>query len=146
LRVLFILIIAFTNIGNCNEFIKKEENIRLYPYSCSKGKATIGWGTRFYCDGSKVSLKDKPILKERADIMFNCHLIKRVYPAMYKIELSLSSNQKIAVQSFIYRNGMYSVKTKRIQKCKNHKCISDIIKNQKDVPDRVLREWKKFNE
>lgn len=129
-----------------NEFLQKEESLRLSPYSCSKGKSTVGWGTRFYCNGDKVKMTDEPISRIRADIMFHCHLIKRVYPAIDKITLSLTENQNTALESFIYRHGMYSYKVKAIQRCETHECISDIIKKQPDVPNRALREWRKFNE
>jgi lysozyme len=52
------------------EFIAKEEGLVLKPYKCSAGVPTIGIGSTYYEDGSKVKMTDKPITKERAYILF----------------------------------------------------------------------------
>jgi hypothetical protein len=70
---------------------------------------------------------------------------KRVYPALNKIKIKLNRNQITAVESFVYRHGMYSFKVKLIQKCGTVSCVSEIIKKQKDAPNRARREFDLFN-
>ena len=55
-------------------FIKSKEGLKLSPYKCSAGVPTIGYGATFYPNGVKVTMKDAPITKERADELFNFHL------------------------------------------------------------------------
>ncbi|HUJ04044.1 MAG TPA: lysozyme [Rhizomicrobium sp.] len=47
--------------------VKTWEGLRLAPYRCSTGHATIGWGTRFYPDGRQVAMGDRPITESEAD-------------------------------------------------------------------------------
>jgi len=42
------------------------EGLYLKPYLCPAGVPTLGVGSTFYEDGTRVSLKDPPITKERA--------------------------------------------------------------------------------
>jgi len=42
------------------------EGLYLKPYLCPAGVPTLGVGSTFYEDGTRVSLKDPPITRERA--------------------------------------------------------------------------------
>ena len=39
----------------------------IYPYICPAGYATIGWGTVYKPDGSKITMEHPPITREVAD-------------------------------------------------------------------------------
>lgn len=46
---------------------RKFEGLFLTPYLCPAGVPTIGFGCTYYENGLRVSLKDPPITKERAE-------------------------------------------------------------------------------
>lgn len=82
------------------ELIKKWEGLSLKAYKCPAGVWTIGYGTTFYPDGSKVKEGDT-CTKEEADglLLWYCttkiKLPKNIY--IY--------NQKEALYSLIYNIG-----------------------------------------
>jgi len=49
--------------------IKYFEGFRAEPYLCSAGVPTIGYGSTYYEDGTKVTLDDEPITEEDATIL-----------------------------------------------------------------------------
>lgn len=80
--------------------IERFEGFRSEPYLCPANKPTIGFGSTFYEDGTKVTLQDKPITKERAREILNWYCDTQVkYPD------GLNENQKSAVCSLIYNIG-----------------------------------------
>ena len=46
---------------------RRYEGLYLKPYLCPAGVATIGYGATYYEDGTRVTLRDPPITKERAE-------------------------------------------------------------------------------
>jgi lysozyme len=64
---------------------KHFEGLYLRPYLCSAGVPTIGYGATFYEDGTRVTLKDAPITKERAEQLLAFHLGRRFLPAALKL-------------------------------------------------------------
>jgi len=48
------------------EILEHFEGLSLKPYYCPAGIATIGFGSTFYDDGSKVKISDNPITFQRA--------------------------------------------------------------------------------
>ncbi len=87
-------------------FIKSKEGLRLKPYRCSAGVPTIGYGATFYENGAKVTMKDAPITKERADELFDFHL------SFFERDLNkliskrkLSQNQFDSLLSFAFNVG-----------------------------------------
>ena len=52
--------------NNGLDLIKQFEGLSLTPYLCPANIPTIGYGNTFYEDGTKVTLKDKPITEQRA--------------------------------------------------------------------------------
>jgi lysozyme len=55
--------------------IRRFEGLRLRPYLCSAGVATIGYGSTFYEDGARVTLRDPEITAERAEQLLQ-HMIR----------------------------------------------------------------------
>ena len=49
------------------DLIAEFEGLSLKPYLCSAKVPTIGYGSTFYENGTKVKLTDAPITKQRAD-------------------------------------------------------------------------------
>jgi lysozyme len=65
----------------CREF----EGFYPRPYLCPAGVPTIGFGATFYEDGTRVTLKDAPITRERAEQLLAWHLRRRFLPAAVKL-------------------------------------------------------------
>jgi lysozyme len=85
--------------------IKFFESFKAKPYLCSAGVATIGWGSTYYEDGKAVKLTDKPITKERADLLFALTLGKYEKAVKDSITSSLEQHEFDALVSFAYNNG-----------------------------------------
>ena len=89
------------------ELIKDFEGLSLKPYLDVVNIPTIGWGNTFYEDGTKVTLKDKPITEERAnellEVIANRDFADKIFP---KIRVPVSQNQFDAMVSLAYNIGV----------------------------------------
>lgn len=97
--------------------IKFYEGLRLKPYLCSAGVPTIGYGSTFYLDGRKVSLKDPAITKEVAESLF-INTIKTIYlPAVLQLCPTLETpHQVAAILSWTYNLGTTRLKNSTLRK------------------------------
>ena len=82
------------------------EGLRLRPYLCSAGIATIGYGSTFYEDGTTVKMTNKPITKERAMELFKTTLVQYENAVNKLVKLTLTQNQFDALVSFTYNVGI----------------------------------------
>ncbi|OJV40823.1 MAG: hypothetical protein BGO29_14740 [Bacteroidales bacterium 36-12] len=90
---------------NAVERIKKYEGFSSKPYLCPAGKATIGYGSTFYPDGKKVTLKDKAITKDEGEVLLR-ETIKTFEKILEKrLTVSVSQNQYDAVLSHTFNTG-----------------------------------------
>ena len=64
---------------------RKFEGLYLTPYLCSAGVPTIGYGATFYEDGTRVTLADAPITKERAETLLRWHITRHFMPQTIKL-------------------------------------------------------------
>ena len=91
------------------EFIKDCEGFRASPYLCDAGVPTIGYGTTYYPNGKKVTLRDKAITeKEGLDILLfqvNTKYVSVVNNYIRSVEKQLTDNQFDALVSFAYNLG-----------------------------------------
>lgn len=91
------------------EFIKNCEGFKASPYLCSSGIPTIGYGTTYYPNGKKVTLRDKTITESEAlDILLsqvNTKYVPVVNIYIRSIEKKLTDNQFDALVSFAYNLG-----------------------------------------
>lgn len=88
------------------DLIKKFEGFKSKPYLCSAGVPTIGYGSTFYEDGKKVTLKDLPITESRAEALLRFTIEKTFEPIIKKyIKVSLTQGQFDALVSFVYNIG-----------------------------------------
>jgi lysozyme len=115
--------------------IKDFEGLRLSPYLCSAGVPTIGYGSTYYENGSKVSLKDKQITEERAEELLAFHLKEHEHHVDSCVKVNISNNQFSALVAFCYNVGPGSLKKSTLLK----------LLNQNDIPgaaEQFLR-WNK---
>lgn len=90
------------------DLIKRFEGLRLKPYLCSAGVPTIGYGSTYYEDGSKVTLKDSSITKDRADELMKFTINHQFIPAVLRLcpVLIAHENKLGAIVSFTYNLGV----------------------------------------
>lgn len=92
--------------NNGIELIKQFEGLSLKPYLDAVNIPTIGFGNTFYEDGTKVTLKDKPITEERATELLEFTANKTFSENINKVvKVPLNQNQFDALVSFAYNIG-----------------------------------------
>ena len=93
--------------NNGINLIKHFEGLSLKPYLDVVNIPTIGWGNTFYEDGTKVTLKDQPVTKERAnellEVIANKDFADKIFPL---IKVKVSQNQFDAMVSLAYNIGV----------------------------------------
>lgn len=89
------------------DFIKKFENFCEFSYLDKAGVPTIGWGTTFYPDGSKVEL-GQTITCAKADkiILEYCQKEYSKLIALLPPNLNIKKPQLIALLSLLYNIGL----------------------------------------
>lgn len=88
------------------DFIKNEEKFMSKPYLDSVKVPTIGYGSTVYLDGSKVTLKDKPITEKQATELLMLKLQRQYVPAVNKaLTREVNQNQFDALVSLCYNIG-----------------------------------------
>jgi lysozyme len=97
------------------QLIEKYEGLRLEPYLCPAGVATIGIGTTVYPDGTPVSLTDEKITPSQA-LHFLEHDLKHFCNSIESFAsrhgLKLGDNKFSALVSFAYNCGLSPIITK----------------------------------
>lgn len=97
------------------QLIEQFEGLRLKPYLCSAGIATIGIGTTVYPDGTKVSINDPEITADQAlsflehDLKIFCNSLEAFAS---KHHLKLGDNKFSALVSFAYNVGLGPITTR----------------------------------
>lgn len=88
------------------ELIQEWEGLKLSPYLCSAKVPTIGIGSTTYEDGTKVTMKDKPITEQRAYELFR-NTVKKYEEAVAKyVKSAINQNQFDALVAFCYNVGI----------------------------------------
>lgn len=92
--------------NNGLNLIKQFEGFSSTPYLCPAKIPTIGYGSTYYEDGTKVTLKDKPITEQRATELLEFVANKTFSENINKVvKVPLSQNQFDALVSFAYNVG-----------------------------------------
>lgn len=120
-----------TKIGKKGiDLIKSFEGFSSKPYLCPAGIPTIGYGSTFYEDKSKVKILDKAISEKRAELLLKNTLIDfEKYVDSYCID-TLSQNQFDAITSFCYNLGPINLKSSTLLKKINANKDDAIIKQE----------------
>lgn len=112
------------------DFIVREEGVVLHPYIDAAGYCTIGVGSRYWEDGRKVSMFDKPITKDRAYNLFAYTLKRYEAQVNESINRPINQNQFDALVSLCYNIGTNGFKS------------STVARLVKDNPcDPNIRQW-----
>jgi len=75
---------------------RRFEGCYLRPYLCSAAVPTIGYGATFYEDGTRVTLKDPPITRERAEQLLLWMVRKKFLPAVLRLCPNLRDPHRLA--------------------------------------------------
>jgi lysozyme len=117
------------------ELIKYFEGFRENAYKCPAGVVTIGYGSTYYENGTKVKLTDTPITKERATELLMALLVPFEKAVDSYCVDTINQNQFDALCSFVYNCGNNALKTSTLLKKLN--------KNPQDVT--IRNEFLKWN-
>ncbi len=112
------------------DLIKKYEGFSSKPYLCPAKVPTIGFGSTYYEDGSKVKLTDSPITQERATLLLEALLVsfERAVDS-YCID-TINQSQFDALCSFAYNCGVGNLKTSTLLKKVNVNPDNPTIKDE----------------
>ena len=103
------------------QIIKEFESLKLKPYLCPAGIPTIGYGSTYYEDGTKVTLNDLPITEQRADELLANISDKFSIQVSKLLKVELNQNQFDALVSFSFNIGVGNLTTSTILKKINEK-------------------------
>tara|TARA_X000001382_G_scaffold14966_2_gene9619 strand:+ start:2880 stop:3323 length:444 start_codon:yes stop_codon:yes gene_type:complete len=87
------------------DLIKTFEGFRSKPYFCSAMVATIGFGSTWSFDGSRVTLSHRSITKDEAEELLLREIRKSEKAVDRLIKVELNENEHSALQSFVYNLG-----------------------------------------
>jgi lysozyme len=115
--------------------ICKFEGLSLTPYLCSAKIPTIGYGSTYYPNGKKVTLKDKAITKQEAFDMFKIIADEFAVKVDKLVTSKISQNKFNSLVSFAYNCGI------------NNLGISTLLKKVNFNPDdlTIKDEFLKWN-
>jgi len=88
------------------ELCRRFEGLRLRPYYCPAGVATIGYGATSYLDGKKVQLKDPAISVATAEDMLIQQIIRVYLPGVQRHCPGLPDEAQIATTDFAFNLGL----------------------------------------
>jgi lysozyme len=99
--------------GLCRRF----EGLRLRPYLCPAGVATVGYGSTRYLDGRAVQLVDAPITAAHAEVLL-ADSLRRVYlPAVLQLCPAVDDPRRLgAVLVFTYNLGAGNLKASTLRR------------------------------
>lgn len=103
-----------TAVALCKRF----EGLYTKPYTCPAGVPTIGYGTVWKPDGTKVTMQDASITADVAELWLIRQLQNECLPAALRMSPALISNEKAlaAIADFIYNLGASRYKTSTLRR------------------------------
>ncbi len=98
--------VIYNTNNRLTDFLKEKEGFRAEPYLDQAGLPHIGYGNRFYEDGTPVTMEDAPIDEARALELLN-FFVEDTANALMSMPgfKELNPNQKDAIISFGYNFG-----------------------------------------
>jgi len=99
--------------------IKEFEGLSLKPYKCSAGVPTIGYGSTYYENGTKVNMSDAPITKQRAEQLLQHTADRFASKVANLLKKPVTQNQFNALVSFAYNVGSGALASSTLLKLVN---------------------------
>lgn len=107
-----------TDLTLARELCKEFEGFRSKPYMCPAGVPTIGFGSTYYLDGSRVTLSDPPIDRATAEALLEAQLRRDFLPGVLRACPSLIAHPAAlnAVVDFAYNLGVGRVQSSTLRR------------------------------
>lgn len=101
------------------DLIKKWESYRNHPYLCPAKIPTIGYGNTFYEDGTRVTMIDPPVTRERAERLL-LNVVQQFENGVNDlVKVGLTQNQFDALVSFSFNVGLTALRNSTLLKLVN---------------------------
>jgi len=106
------------NLELAAELCKRFEGFRSKPYLCPANVATIGYGSTYYADKSKVTLEDPPMTQEEANKLLMIELEHTYLPGVLRNCPILATDVKKcnAIVDFVYNLGIGRLQTSTLKR------------------------------
>jgi lysozyme len=106
------------NLDIAAALCKQFEGFRSKPYLCPAGIATIGYGSTYYGNGTKVSLSDAPISEPEASNLLLNELRHTYLPGVLRNCPILATDDKKcnAIVDFCYNLGVGRLQTSTLKR------------------------------
>ena len=123
-------------LGVAAALARRFEGCYLRPYLCPAGVPTIGYGATYYEDGSRVTLLDPQITRERAEELLLWMVRTKYLPAVIRLCPGIDDPLRLAaIIDFTFNLGAGNLQASTLRKRIN-------AGRWEDVPDE-LRKWVK---
>lgn len=123
--------------------MRRFEGFYPQPYLCPAGVPTIGYGATYYEDGTRVTLSDPPVSRERAEALL-LHTVNAVYlPQVLRLCPGLDHPDRLAALiDFAYNLGGSALKGSTLRKRVNARdwgAVPNELRKWNRAGGRVLR-------
>ena len=96
------------------------EGLYLTPYLCPAGVPTLGYGATYYEDGTRVTLSDPAITRERAEELLLWMVRTKYLPAVIRLCPGVQDPRLLAALiDFTFNLGAGSLKSSNLRRCVN---------------------------
>jgi lysozyme len=114
--------------------MRRFEGLYLTPYLCPAGVPTIGYGATYYEDGTRVTLHDPAITRERAEALL-LWMVRTVYlPQVMRLCPGIDNpNRLAAIIDFTFNLGASALKNSTLRR--------KINEGAWDYAPAELRKW-----
>ena len=97
--------------------IRRFEGFYRGPYLCPAGVPTIGYGATYYEDGTRVTLRDPIITRERAEELLLWHVRTVYLPAVIRLCPGITGEgQLAAIIDFTFNLGAGNLKASTLRR------------------------------
>jgi len=106
------------NLELAAELCKRFEGFRSKPYLCPANVATIGYGSTYYANGTKVTLNDPLMSQEEAHLLLMVELEHTYLPGVLRNCPILATDEKKcnAIVDFVYNLGIGRLQTSTLKR------------------------------
>lgn len=102
-----------------NMLIKPLEGCKLMPYLCPAKIPSIGYGSCYYENGSKVSMIDRAITLDEATRLCETFIYTQIVPTLDMMLVSLTDVENAALISMVYNIGVGRFKSSSLYQLLN---------------------------
>lgn len=96
---------------------RRFEGLFLNPYMCPAGVPTIGYGATYYEDGTRVTLKDPAITKDRAESLLAWMLRTQYMPKVLTLCPGAGTPEQLAaLTDFAFNLGAGALRSSTLRK------------------------------